>query len=907
VSEIVWLADTDAQERRQVGGKGANLGRMFAAGLPVPPAFVISTKAYQEMLDCAGISAEIETLIARLDTLGVDELEMASGRIRSAIEQSELSVSLAAALTNAYAQLDGPDARVAVRSSGIAEDTAEASFAGLHDTYLDVCGDQALAVAVRRCWASVWTARAVSYRQRMGFSHRDAKLAVVVQAMIDADVAGVSFTANPLTGATDESVVNASWGLGEAVVSGIITPDEFVLSNRTLAIRRHTLGDKQLEVVADPTAPSGTITRAVDDTRRRSLSLDLGALERLAQLGQQVAAHYGGYPQDIEWASLGGKFFLLQARDITAATFSWDEQVDGWQALPDDDDHVWTRAFADEWWTGAVTPLFYSVRARGQTECHRRALEVMGLPRQANTRVFKYHNAEVYWNASLERREAAKFIPPFLRSPAALGRVPPAWWAEVIEAPFSWFDYVKLYARLTVAAGGMGPTRWIKAVYHELEQRIPEADGLSDDGLRALDDEALYAYLESRIEFFVAFNQRQWAGFFIFAPGLLLWLGDLIGRWYTGSNAGVYADLITGVPRQTVTLQENEQLWHLAQMIRRSPVLQALFEAHAGAAFFGAAAACPEAEAFSQAYAAMVREHGHRGQADRDFWFPRRIENPAGDYNAFKAILSADGSVSPAAAEARTRVLREAAVAEVLENLRAQAFGLFKRGLFRLVLKHVYEFLQVRDDERHYIDRITWSKKRTLLEINRRLLERGILSKPDDYFFLAVDELNAALAGNFDARLTAAKIAGRRHHFEQFDRKLATPPAFLRRGESIDLSAGPNEDGAADGILRGVGTSRGVVTGRARVIKSLAEIGAVEEGDILVCQATDPGWTPVFLVIAGLVLETGGLLAHGSCLSREYGLPAVQITDAMRIIEDGALITVDGALGTVIFDAAPES
>ncbi len=144
-------------------------------------------------------------------------------------------------------------------------------------------------------------------------------------------------------------------------------------------------------------------------------------------------------------------------------------------------------------------------------------------------------------------------------------------------------------------------------------------------------------------------------GSFIFAPGLLLWLGDLIGRWYTGSNAGVYADLITGVPRQTVTLQENEQLWHLAQMIRRSPVLQALFEAHAGAAFFGAAAACPEAEAFSQAYAAMVREHGHRGQADRDFWFPRRIENPAGDYNAFKAILSADGSVSPAAAEARTR------------------------------------------------------------------------------------------------------------------------------------------------------------------------------------------------------------------------------------------------------------
>jgi phosphohistidine swiveling domain-containing protein len=904
VSDIIWLADESAQLRASVGGKGANLGRLFSAGLAVPPAFVVSTSAYRAVIADAGLTAAIDATIAALDYSDSAALEQKTAALREHIENCSLPSMLTAQVNAAYAKLGPSAVYVAVRSSGTAEDTASASFAGLHDTFLDVRGENELHAALRRCWASLWTARATAYRNTMGFAHEQAEIAVVVQVMVESEVAGVMFTANPLTGATDESVINASWGLGEAVVSGAVTPDEFILSHATLALRRQNLGNKDREIVRDPNASSGTIMRDIAPGRRQVAALEPAQLHQLSALGQRVMRHYGGMPQDIEWAYAAGQFYLLQSRDVTATQFAWDEDVEGWQSLADDDNHVWTRAFADEWWTGAVTPLFYSVRAQGQTACHIQALSAMGLETEAGMRIFKYHNAEVYWNATLEAREAPQFIPRFLRSAAALGRVPPAWWATTIAAPFSWLAYLKLYARLTWSDRSMGPGRWIDAVYSDMNSRTAEADGLDDAALGALDDTTLQRYLESRIDFFVAFNRRQWAGFFIFAPGLLLLLGDLIGRWYRGTNSHAFADLLTGLPRQTVTLMENETLWHLAQMIRNSATLTDLFERHPGAAFFDATREHPQAAEFNAAYATVLADHGHRGQADRDFWFPRRIENPAGDYNAFKAILSSSSTTSPAAAEESTRVLREGSIMEVLDNLRSQRAGLFKVKLFKFVLDQVYRFLQVRDDERHYIDRITWSKKRALLEINRRLLERQVLRSADDYFFLSKDELYELLAGTHDERRTQAKIAGRRHNFERFDRKLVIPPAFLQNGAALDLDLPRDPYEVSDGALHGLGTSRGTVSGPACVVRSLDEIGRVQAGDILVCQATDPGWTPVFLVIGGLVLETGGMLAHGSCLSREYGLPAVQVRNAMNLIEDGALISVDGAKGTVTF-AAP--
>ncbi len=897
MKSIIWLDDQEIRQRSKVGGKGLNLGHLAAANLPVPPAFVVPTHHYRKFVESTGIERLIEESTSTLNYDDIDALEAATSKLRASFDKFDFPIPIERSIAEGYRKLGADDAYVAVRSSGTAEDTAEASFAGLHDTFLDVRGERELFAAIKQCWASLWTARATAYRHRMEFDHAAAELAVVIQVMIEAEVAGVMFTANPLTGATDETVINASWGLGESVVSGTVTPDEIVVSNVAQSIRRQTVGDKQTEIVRDPDAASGTIVRENSALRRDAMCMSAVEVKSLAAMGRQVMSHYDGMPQDIEWAHADNNFYLLQARDVTGIHFAWDEQVDRWQDLADDEETVWSRAFADEWWTGAVTPLFYSIRAEGQTRCHQSALAVMGLTNESTQRIFKYSNAEVYWNASLERREVMQFIPRFLRSPAALGRVPPAWWTQTIDAPFSWPAYLQLVARLS--AKGMGPSKWIDTVYYDLKNRTADANGLSETSLRQLDDEVLKVYLDSRISYFIEFNRRQWAGFFLYAPGFLLLLGDILARWYGGRNEQAYADLLTGLPQQTITLLENEQLWNLAQMIRHSDALMELFNENTGADFFSKAAQHSDGKTFSASYEVFLSEHGHRGQADRDFWFPRRIENPANDYNAFKVILNSPTSTSPKTAEDSTRVRRESAIDEVLDNLRGQTFGFAKAKLFTLVLHHVYRFLQVRDDERHYIDRITWSKKKALLEINRRLIERGVLKEKDDYFFLSKRELYDRLDDGTVSRLTRAKIAGRRHNFDRFDRKEVTPRAFISCGQSIDLGHEGDAESAIEGELRGTGTSRGLVSGPARVIKSLDDIGRIQQGDILVCQATDPGWTPAFLVIGGLVLETGGLLAHGSCLSREYGLPAVQLPNAMSLIADGSLIEVNGETGIV--------
>jgi rifampicin phosphotransferase len=900
MQRILWFSDGEACRRESVGGKGANLGLLTAAGFPVPPGFVVTTDAYRDFIDAEGVGTDLRKILAAITYDDPTALERDTARIRDLItgpRSRRMSRWPCEARTPTCRRDRTPTWRCDPRGRPRTRPRRRSLDCTTRTS------TSAVIDAIKRCWASLWTARATQYRHDKGFDHAEASLAVVVQSMVDADVAGVMFTGNPLNAANDEIVVNASWGLGESVVSGIVTPDEFILWAPTLEVRRETLGPKAVEIVRDPDSGSGTVKRDVDAIRQARPSLSPEQLHDLGRLGLKVQDHYGRMPQDIEWAFADGTFYLLQSRDVTGVTFAWDDDVDNtWQTLPDKNDYVWSRAYSDEYWTGAITPLFYSIRAREYTYSHNRSQKVMGHPDLAEMRIWKYRQAEAYYNSTFEKEFVPRSLPPFLRAPGTMAKTPSTWWDEVADAPFSLAKYLGIYARIAALEPDMGLNKWIDLVYDHIENRVPEGDGLSDDELRELSDDALTHYMDERIRFFSEFLVMFWPGFFIYAPGLLTLLGDLLARWYDGSNVNAYTDLVTGLPRQTITLRENEQLWRMTNMIRENDKLRAVFEEHPGAAFFQEADKHPECGAFMEEYRLLLRDHGHRGQADRDFWFPRRIENPASDYNSLKTILTSDSTVSPAEHEAEMRKRREDATEEIVANIRRKPLGWIKAEIFQLVLHHSHKFLTVRDDERHYIDRLTWSKKRVLLEINRRVMDRGLLERDDDFYFLSLEELDEVLENRHDERLVRAKIAGRRSNFDRFDRKEVFPPPYLYKGEGVDLDVAPDETGADDGVLRGMGTSRGTITGKARVVRGLDEIGRIEKDDIMICQATDPGWTPVFLVISGLVLETGGLLAHGSCLSREYGLPAVQIRDAMNLIPDGATITVNGETGEVTID-----
>jgi pyruvate,water dikinase len=324
MSHVLTFGDPDGVHLQTSGGKGSSLSRLARAGFPVPPGFIVTSDAYWQFVGANDLQQQILSAVASIDFTDPDSVDEVTAKIRSTIAAAPIPEALAAAILGAYRKL-GADTYVAVRSSGTAEDLAEASFAGQHDSYLDMRGEVDVLDAVRRCWASLWTARACAYRQQKGFDHAEVRLAVVVQMMISSEVSGVMFTANPLSTAVDEYVVNASWGLGEGIVSGMLTPDQFTLDRGSHATKARELGTKAVRVVRNP-AGSGVIHEDIPATDRDRFCLTDAQLAELGVLGTKVTAFYGEWPQDIEWAVADGNLYLLQSRDVTGVDFSWDEE-----------------------------------------------------------------------------------------------------------------------------------------------------------------------------------------------------------------------------------------------------------------------------------------------------------------------------------------------------------------------------------------------------------------------------------------------------------------------------------------------------------------------------------------------------------------------------------------------------
>ena len=302
----------DATELSQTGGKGANLARMAQAGFDVPPGFIVATDAYTTFVVASGLQERIEADLSGVDNGDFRQLELVTEGLRDAIIRTPVPGEIAAAIVEHCAN----PGEVAVRSSGTAEDLPGASFAGQHDTYLCVRGADDVVNAVRRCWASLWTARATAYRERKGFDHSTVQIAVVVQQMVDSEVSGVMFTANPMTAALDEIVINAAWGLGEGLVSGSLTPDLFVLQRDDLRVTSSVIGSKALKFVRDAGGPHGVVHQDVPEIDQVRPCLSDEQLAAVGDCGRRVSDYYGS-PQDIEWAIADGRLYVLQSRAVT--------------------------------------------------------------------------------------------------------------------------------------------------------------------------------------------------------------------------------------------------------------------------------------------------------------------------------------------------------------------------------------------------------------------------------------------------------------------------------------------------------------------------------------------------------------------------------------------------------------
>jgi pyruvate,water dikinase len=920
------LNEVRAIDLASVGGKGANLGELVAAGVPVPPAFCITTDAHRAFLAASGLPEQVRGVLAGIDYDDPAGIAEPAEGLRALLLDAPIPESVARPIVTAYQRLapdGGEPLPVSVRSSATAEDLPGASFAGQQDTYLFVSGADEVLVAVRRCWASLWTDRAIAYRHTCGFDQHAVWLAVVVQVMFPSEVSGILFTANPVTSNPAELFVNLSWGLGEAVVGGKVNPDQVIVARDTLSVTDRRVHDKAVMTAADPSG-QGSVEVPVPAERRNEPALADDQLRALGRLGLHIEGHFG-FPQDIEWGWAGGEFAILQAREITGANLDFASELERWKtpaarASMYDQRWVWSRAYSDEVQTGPSTPSFYTYLQYGMTRLKAAALTMTGTPAFLeyapasflDVPYFRWYGARAYYNLAFERERIRRFIPPFARDAAALWPFPERERDEIRAMPFDWEAFLDLLRRLHVAMHDVSLLGTTAVMYEGLERWTDAEDAFWErfDLDAATVDELFEAQLASRGE--SRFGENVVLPFTIYLYFLPQALQAVCQRWLGDAGDGIHHRLMAGL--QTKTSEENAAVWRLSRAVKASPHLAQAVDSASNAEVLAALDHDDSGRALRAELDAFLHTYGHRGGAERDAYHPRWRHDPARVFDAVRPLLALDDDAAPERNEQRLRTVMletKAACIERLRNVPLDEGGLDelgwlvelhrmtgepasdRAGVFAWFVDVVQDYVYYRDFERFYNDK-TMGRSRDVYEaIARRFQTRGLLSVPDDVFFLGRQEMVAVDTGELTARDVELRVRSRRRVYERYAQQ--EPPKYLRGWEAFD------DDPVADAGLRGIAASTGRVTGRARVCRTLHDITTIERGDILVTVATDPGWTTVFSIIGGVVVETGGVVAHAVMISREYGLPCVSnLTRACDLIPDGATITVDGTSGRVL-------
>jgi rifampicin phosphotransferase len=869
---VVELHRLDADTVSEVGGKAANLGELLKAGFPVPSGFAVTTAAYAQV--AGGL----------LDDRGPT-------RMREALLDAQVPAEAADAVQRSYAGL-GSDVPVAVRSSATAEDLPWASFAGQQDTFLNVVGAEAVLDAVRRCWASLWTDRAISYRATQGIDHGDVQLAVVVQRMVDAQVAGVLFTADPVVGRRTRTVIDASPGLGEAVVSGAVNPDHIVVEGERTIVE-HRLGDKAVEIRP---LPGGGTEHVITAGGAERTSLDEKQIATLVALGRRVEAHFGA-PQDIEWAlDTGGRAWLTQSRPITTL-----------HPLPTP---------AGE----GLRVFFCFTLAQGLT----RPITPMGL---AGFRVISSAASEYAFGVPvpdpLAGATPVRFaggrawldITPAIRSDVGRALVPRA--LDVMESRSavvlrSLFDDPRLAVR------GRSRARFARRLLRTLIRfRIPPVIALSllnpaagrrhadraGDQIRALTTAPANAAPEERLARTVRVLHEGFtimprvvpvagAGFVALGLARALARPELDKTWAN--------DVLRSLPHNSTTEMDLE-LWELATRLRADADSAAALHdtppAELARRYRDGAALPP---ALQEGVARFLARHGHRAVAEIDLGVPRWSDDPTYVLGVLANYLRLeDPELAPDAVFARGARAAETAVTSIVASVRRRSR--LRALIVRFALGRVRELAGMRETHKDYLIRVLAHARELIAAIGVDLAGRGLLDDPGDVFFLDLTEARTALTGA-DHRNT---VTTRRQEYERELRRRHVPRVLLSDGtepEALGTAAPAGEEGA----LVGTAASAGTVTARARVV--LDPVGAhLEPGEILVAPSTDPGWTPLFLTAGGLVMEMGGPNSHGAVVAREYGIPAVVgVPGATTQIETGQLVTVDGAAGVVRVAETPQ-
>jgi phosphohistidine swiveling domain-containing protein len=891
-AELILPLDARDASVVVAGGKGANLARLVRAGFPVPPGFVVTTAAYHAFVATNGLGAVIADALGRLPADDPASLEAAAEALRARFTTGALPPELADKVRTAYAALGRPP--VAVRSSATAEDLPDLSFAGLQDTYLQVVGDEALLRSIVSCMASLWTARAIGYRSRNGVPHQEAALAVVVQEMVPSEVAGVLFTADPLSGKRDTVVIDAALGLGETLVAGRVEPDHYVV-DAVGRIAGKMLGAKALSLRGQ--SGGGTIAVAEEAAGRQALPD--AAIGELAALGRQ-AAHLFGVPQDVEWAWAGGRFWLLQSRPITSL-YPLPE------GLPAEPLQVLVSFGTLQGVLDPLTPLGRDVlralcAAWGTRLRVHVTYETQKMMLVAGERLFVNLTSTV--RSRLVRRlgpDMWRLADPGLARALEGLRDDPRLAPEPLRIPW---DRLRPVARLAVPLLGrmllllLWPDRGRVLGLRRTEAALARATARSTAAttlgqrVRLLERLLDHVMVTMPVQLLPAVQVGA-ASFY------------LLHRLAAGVLGGktVALEMTRGLPHNPTTIMDLT-LWETARTIRADPASAAALTAAPAGALAADSLAGRLPEVAQAAVAGFLDRYGMRGLAEIDLGRPRWREDPTAVLQALQSYLAiTDPEQAPDRVFARGAAAAEAAVTRLADAVRRTRWGWLKARLVRGAARRLRALAGLREAPKFFMIRLFGLLRAGLLDCGRQLADAGVLDRPDDLFFLHLGELSALAAAT--PRAWRALVADRRQAYWRELRRRQIPRLLLSDGQAFYQGADtPAEAGGR--VLIGSPVSPGVAEGVVRVIRDPA--GArLTPGEVLVCPGTDPSWTPLFLAAGALVTEVGGLITHGAVVAREYGIPAVVgVSQATARLRTGQRVRVDGSSGQItLLDEAP--
>ena len=866
---ILTLNEIKKINLMEVGGKAVNLGELSRIdSIRVPEGFCVTTEAYRKTIEN---NTELLMQFKKLKKLKSDDKEQISKiskGIRSVIENLKMESDIENEISKAL-NIYGSNESYAIRSSATAEDLPQASFAGQQDSYLNIRGRDEIIAHIIKCWASLYTDRAVTYRIQNGFDHEKVLLSVLVQKMIMAEASGIMFTADPMSSDRKTLTIDAGFGLGEALVSGLVNPDIYkVVDNK---VTSKEIGTKEMEIRPDKNGRTQKIR--IEDSRQQKQVLGDEKIQELAAMGKNIEAYFGS-PQDIEWCLVNNEFYIVQSRSITTL-FPFPELTDS--RTP----RVYMSIGHTQMMTDAIKPLGMSffemisevtmekIGGRIYTDITHDLSSIIGRNRLVMASGKQDPLIQSALKNLIKDKNFMKSLPKGERN--VQGGIFTL--ASILEA---------------IKVNRKNDPRIIKELNHEFEKDIRDID---QELSRLSGDEALAFIANDREKLLEMAYHPKMLGAIMAALFVYDSLNRKIEKLLGDENV---ADILSKSLDHNITTEMGLALCDVADIIRKYPdVLKYISQDPEDEDFFEVMGRLPGGKETSEAFKGFLSKYGMRCPGEIDITRERFEEKPTQLIpmllNNIRVLKPGEHRINFQAGKQEAKYKEE----EIIKRINNLPVGNKKAAKIKKNISLLRNFIGCREDPKYYIVRRYQVYKKALMKEAHQLVEKGTIKNTDDIFYLCFEELREVVRSN---KLDYSIIEERKKNYIHYE-KLSPPRVFTSEGfvPPSSFQAGNIPEGAVSGIP----VSTGIVEGRARVVLSVDE-AKLEEGDILVTQFTDPSWTPLFVTIKGLLTEVGGFTTHGAVIAREYGLPAVVgVDNATKLIKDRQRIRVNGTEGYV--------